>query len=208
MIVITIQNSKNGSSRKFVVMEALWVQTILKYLKICSAIDMKKLFISIRNGKATRQHIGHNTIGQMPKRIAMYLKLENVQLYTGHSFRRTSATILASNGGNTLQLKQHGGWKSSTVAEGYIEDSLAVKKSIALMVQKPSATTSHVPNDVEIPSTSASYGPTIEETNTFTNTEINIPTTSSSTTSTLLNLASSGITMNCNNCVINYNFYK
>lgn len=213
MIVINIRNSKNGSSRKFVVMEALWVQIVKKYLKITSTLDMKKLFICIRNGKATKQNIGHNVIGQMPKRIAMFLNLANARSYTGHSFRRTSATMLAASGGNVLQLKQHGGWRSSTVAEGYVENSLAVKKSIAHMVQGPStSTTSHVfvpeKNDVQIPSTSTQYDPsTIEANTTFTNTQINIPSTSSSTTASF-NLASSGITMKCDNCVINYNFYK
>jgi hypothetical protein len=113
MIVINIPTSKNGckngSSRKFVVMQVLWMEIVKKYLKMRSTPDMPRLFISIRNGKATRQNIGHNTIGEMPKKIAIYLNLPNPRSYTGHCFRRTSATILAPRGGNTLQLKQHGG---------------------------------------------------------------------------------------------------
>lgn len=73
--------------------------------------------------------------------------LPNAENYTGHSFRRTSATILAENGGDLLTLKQHGGWKSSTVAEGYIAESISGNKRIATMVQghtsiKESETTS------------------------------------------------------------------
>jgi integrase len=139
MIVINIPTSKNGckngSSRKFVVMQVLWMEIVKKYLKMRSTPDMPRLFISIRNGKATRQNIGHNTIGEMPKKIAIYLNLPNPRSYTGHCFRRTSATILAPRGGNTLQLKQHGGWRSSNVVEGYVQDSLSIKKKIAQMVQ-------------------------------------------------------------------------
>jgi integrase len=106
MIVINIPTSKNGckngSSRKFVVMQVLWMEIVKKYLKMRSTPDMPRLFISIRNGKATRQNIGHNTIGEMPKKIAIYLNLPNPRSYTGQCFRRTSATILASRGGNTL----------------------------------------------------------------------------------------------------------
>jgi integrase len=135
MIVINIPTSKNGSSRKFVMMEVLWIEIVKKYLKMRPTPDMPRLFISKRNGKATTQNIGHNTIGEMPKKIAIYLNLPNPRSYTGHCFRRTSATILASRGGNTLQLKQHGGWKSSNVAEGYVKNSLSIKKKIAQMVQ-------------------------------------------------------------------------
>lgn len=176
------------------VLEALWMEIVKKYLNIRPTPDMSKLFISIRNGKATRQNIGHNTIGQMPKKIAMYLNLQNPGTYTGHSFRRTSATILASSGGNTLQLKQHGGWKSSTVAEGYVEDSLAVKKNIARMVQGSSS------------STSTNFDAPFEEANTFNNTVINVPTTSLATTSNTV--GPGGITMTCHNCTINYYFNK
>jgi hypothetical protein len=44
--------------------------------------------------------------------------------YTGHSLRRTSATLLVDEGGDLTTLKRHGGWRSSFVAEGYIEESI------------------------------------------------------------------------------------
>lgn len=71
LIIIHIQNSKNGSPRQFVVMEPFWIETIKKYLKIRPIPDMSKFFISVRNGKCTRQNIGHNTIGQMPKKLPL-----------------------------------------------------------------------------------------------------------------------------------------
>lgn len=135
IIIINIPQTKNKTSRKFVIMEAQWIDMVKKYLMKRPSPDMEKLFIGFRCGKPTRQNMGHNTISGAPAKIANYLKLPNSNQYTGHSFRRTSATILADNGGDILSLKRHGGWKSSTVAEGYVEDSLAEKRRIAKMVQ-------------------------------------------------------------------------
>jgi integrase len=80
MIVINIPTSKNGSSRKFVMMEVLWIEIVKKYLKMRPTPDMPRLFISIRDGKATSQNIGHNTIGEMPKKIARYLIYQTLGL--------------------------------------------------------------------------------------------------------------------------------
>lgn len=52
-------------------------------------------------------------------------------MYTGHCYRRTSASLLADSGADILTLKRHGGWKSSTVAEGYVEDSITNKIKIS-----------------------------------------------------------------------------
>lgn len=93
-------------------------------------IDRPRFFINFQKAKCTRQVIGKNKIGEVPKTIALYLNLPNIESYTGHCFRRTSATFLANSGANLTTLKQHGGWKSSTVAEGYIEHSLGNKQKI------------------------------------------------------------------------------
>ncbi|KAJ8974540.1 hypothetical protein NQ317_012832 [Molorchus minor] len=53
-----------------------------------------------------------------------------IDLYR-HCFRRTSASMLVDSGANLCTIKRHGGWKSSSVAEGYLEDSLENKKRIA-----------------------------------------------------------------------------
>jgi hypothetical protein len=39
--------------------------------------------------------------------------------------------MLADTGADLLTIKRHGGWKSNTVAEGYIETSLENKKKVA-----------------------------------------------------------------------------
>ena len=64
------------------------------------------------------------------RRITQFLGLEDPELYTKHSFRRTSATMLADAGAHILTLKRHGGWKSSYAAEGYVQDSITNKRKI------------------------------------------------------------------------------
>lgn len=90
----------------------------------------------------------------MPKHIAIFLNLEEPHLYTGHSFRRTSATVLmADAGADIVTLKRHGGWKSSTVAEGYIEDSIKNKvkigETISTEISVPS-TTENKPEESDV----------------------------------------------------------
>jgi hypothetical protein len=78
--------------------------------------------------------VGINTFGQLPSKTAAYLKLEDPKTYTGHCFRRSSATLLAAGGGDLVSLKRHGGWRSSTVAEGYIGDCVEERIKIARKV--------------------------------------------------------------------------
>ena len=49
--------------------------------------------------------------------------------------RRSSATLLANAGGDMIKMKELGGWKSTSVAEGYIEDSPSSKVDLAKRLQ-------------------------------------------------------------------------
>ena len=51
-------------------------------------------------------------------KIEKCLDLQNPLAYTGHSFRKSSATLLGNKGVEGLGLKRHGGWPSSSLAEG------------------------------------------------------------------------------------------
>lgn len=63
----------------------------------------------------------------------------------GRSFRRSSTTTLANAGADLLQIKRFGGWKSNTVAERYIDDSVYQKKKIEAMIASSlSASTSRL----------------------------------------------------------------
>ncbi|KAI4461112.1 phage integrase-related [Holotrichia oblita] len=172
IIVINIPHTKNKSCRKFVIVEPMWIDVVTRYLLIRPSPDIPRLFIGFRSGKPTRQNMGHNTISTSAIKIVTYLKLPGANNYTGHSFRRTSATILADNGGDILSLKRHGRWKSSTVAEVYVGDSITDKKRIVSMVQ---GTTVNYEPDLP-PSTSIfEVTPSTSTSVSKSNTELNIP---------------------------------
>lgn len=58
----------------------------------------------------------------MGKYVATFLKLPDCNFYTGHCFRRSSATLLVDAGGDIMTLKRHGGCRSTTFAEAYVDD--------------------------------------------------------------------------------------
>jgi len=74
-------------------------------------VKSDRFFLNYKNGKCAKQVIGKNKIENMPKEIAKYLNLPDPQAYTGHSIRRTSATLLDDSGGDITTPKRHGGWK-------------------------------------------------------------------------------------------------
>ncbi|KAJ8912673.1 hypothetical protein NQ315_011032 [Exocentrus adspersus] len=94
----------------------------------------KRLFLTYRQGRCTVQPVGKNTFGKIPSIIAKYLGLSDPDKYTGHCMRRTSATLLAEAGASMTTLKRHGGWKSTSIAEGYLEDSISSKNKVLRML--------------------------------------------------------------------------
>ncbi|XP_029171249.1 uncharacterized protein LOC114940677 [Nylanderia fulva] len=124
LLLIKIPTTKNYKPRTFVVTDEFY-STYKKYVKLRPKdIQTSRFFLNYQNGKCTQQPIGINKFGRMPKIIAKYLKLPDPDSYTSHTFRRTSATLLADSGVDILTLKRHGGWKSNTVAEGCVENSI------------------------------------------------------------------------------------
>lgn len=152
IILITIPTSKTNVSRSFVITKKTWVEKIIKYIQIRRTVTKIKdrLFLKYERGKCINLPVGVNTIGLIPSKIATFLQLENSKDYTGHCFRRTSATLLVNRGGDLLSLKRHGAWKSSTVAEGYIGDSLKRKIDVANLITEEMPSSSKrlpVPNN-------------------------------------------------------------
>ncbi|CAH2005047.1 unnamed protein product [Acanthoscelides obtectus] len=72
---------------------------------------------------------------RFPKQYLIFFNLK-ILSYTGHSFRRSSATLLVESGRDLMTLKQHNGWKLSTVAEGYVDKSVANRTEIANKVSE------------------------------------------------------------------------
>lgn len=82
-----------------------------------------RLFRQFQGGKFIKSPLGKNAIASVPREVAMFLGLSNPHLYTGHSLRVSSATTLADEGADILELKRHGRWSSNTVAEEYVRES-------------------------------------------------------------------------------------
>lgn len=136
-IKITIPNTKTKILRQFVITKGNapgvdMLELFRTYAKMRPAgLTCNRFFLGYRNGKCMKQVMGINIIGAVPRTIAQFLKLASPNEFTGHCFRRSSASILADTGVDVSILKRHGGWKSTTVAEGYVEHSLQQKKQVA-----------------------------------------------------------------------------
>uniref|UniRef100_V5I8C6 Tyr recombinase domain-containing protein n=2 Tax=Anoplophora glabripennis TaxID=217634 RepID=V5I8C6_ANOGL len=136
VMVVNVPESKTGVSKKFTIVDEKEFSA-LPLLRLYMSLRPKgieRFFLRFRQNKCTSQPIGKNMFGKIPSKIAMYLGLPNPSSYTGHCLRRTSATALANAGATMTNLKRHGGWKSSTVAEGYLEDSIELRNKTARML--------------------------------------------------------------------------
>ncbi|KAJ8969273.1 hypothetical protein NQ317_006359 [Molorchus minor] len=148
-LIVKIPNTKTKIPRIFVVTDVgNMLELFRKYLSLRPPhVKHKRLFLYYKAGKCSSQPVGKNTMGKIPSVVASYLKLPDVACYTGHCLRRSSATLLADAGVDITIIKRHAGWKSTTVAEGYVENSIENKTKIAnqvLVVTTTSAITKTV----------------------------------------------------------------
>ncbi|KAJ8912458.1 hypothetical protein NQ315_002824, partial [Exocentrus adspersus] len=138
-LYVLIPDTKTNISRSFTVMEEAFsvnaVEMCRKYISLRPKAAGRRFFLRYVDGKCTTQHVGINTISKTFSKVASFLGLPDPESFTGHGMRRSSATLLANAGGDITTVKRHGGWKSTTVAENYIEESLFSKMAIAEKIQ-------------------------------------------------------------------------
>ena len=67
--------------------------------------------------------VGKNTIATYGIRFAALLNLPNPQLYTGHTFRRSGASLLADAGASENDIQKFLNHKNPTTSRGYIDRS-------------------------------------------------------------------------------------
>lgn len=133
ILIVKIPDSKTNVQRKFIVdgetSNGVNVLDLFRrYIDLRSPkTSHRRLFVSYRVGKCSVQVIGKNSISKVSYTIAKFLGKENAEEYTGHCLRRSSATLLVDAGADILSLKRHGGWKSTSVAEGYLAESIPNK---------------------------------------------------------------------------------
>lgn len=193
-LIVQIPNTKTKISRSFCII-GKYIDYFSKYAALRpSVINHRRFFLKYSNYKCTANPVGINTFGKMPSIIAEFLNLPEPKEYTGHCFRRSSASLLADSGANITEIKKHGGWKSTTVAEGYIDQSITHKKAIAERI---------------IPTASSSV--TVASSTSLQELTANADEIGNSTSSNVLqgSLKSQGINIsNCSNCTIHVNVHK
>ncbi|CAG9759373.1 unnamed protein product [Ceutorhynchus assimilis] len=138
-LLVTLADTKTNIKRVFpVVGEGNSANSVELYRKYACLrpknVPHDYVFISYRKGKCTMQRVGIHSFGKMPSIVATFLNLPNPNEYTGHCFRRSAATLVADAGVDFTALKRLGGWRSSTVAEGYIEESIEKKKKVCKLL--------------------------------------------------------------------------
>ena len=67
--------------------------------------------------------MGRNMIGKVPHDLATRLHKDNPDLYTFHSYRRTSATSAANGSMTSDQMQSFFGWKHPSMCQEYISTS-------------------------------------------------------------------------------------
>ena len=81
----------------------------------------------VARSSARTQNAGKNMIIKWIARMCSILKIDPAG-YTTHCFRRSAATNLADAGVSFVNLKRHGQWLSDSVVEGYIANSVPLRK--------------------------------------------------------------------------------
>ena len=107
------------------------VEEYLHHIRHMLGKTSGRLWYTGNQDRFTNTPMGKNYINKIPHEIAQKLDFEDVQEYTFHSFRRTAATTAADEGASPLQMQQHFGWKSVSMADEYISTSKAAIKVIA-----------------------------------------------------------------------------
>jgi len=139
-LLVKLCNTKTKQDRSFVIVSGQLenvnlVETVRKYMQLRPQnISHSRFFVNYVKEKCTVQPVGIHKLGSVPSIVAKFLNLENAAAYTGHCFRRTSATILGNSGGSMDEIKKHGGWRSTTVAEGYVDNLESTKISLATKI--------------------------------------------------------------------------
>ncbi|KAJ8912306.1 hypothetical protein NQ315_017339 [Exocentrus adspersus] len=124
-LLVNVRNTKNNVDRNFIINNSN--KNGIDLIEVC------RKYMALRKPETTHsrffvRHWKKTLLEKIPQKVAEYLNLPNSTLYTGHCFRRTSASLLADSGASIDVWKRHGGWKSASVAEGYIENSINTKK--------------------------------------------------------------------------------
>ena len=95
------------------------------------------LFKTCTKTGVTKTPLGINYVYKAPKEIAEKLGLNEPQKFTGHAFRRSSATHCANQGASTMDMRMKFHWKDDQMPGRYVENSRYQSKKLGKMMTKP-----------------------------------------------------------------------
>ena len=135
LFFIEINGSKNEVLKRFTINTEFY-DVVKKYISLRPGrAPPNRFFVGYRNGKCTIQPVGLNTFYEQSRVVANYLGLmEHRRQFSGHSLRRTSASMLAEAGASIEEIKCAGGWKTDKSAREYVEFSVNHNKKIGQMI--------------------------------------------------------------------------
>lgn len=147
VIIVKIPQTKNNKERTFIVKENEENIEIGKLIREYAELrpsnaSHSRFFVQYRDGKCILQPVGINTFGAIPSIIATFLKLEAAGSYTGHTFRRSSITLLANEGSDNRANKL--GLKSFTAAEDFLESKNKIPRNCAIRTIIPTESKKHM----------------------------------------------------------------
>ena len=99
------------------------------YMKQRGSLKTDRLFVQSTQTKFKSQPVGINTLYTFPNLIAEFMGYPGH--YTGHAFRRSSATAAAEGGASLLQMQTHFGWRSSSMPQRYVDGSERMQHDIS-----------------------------------------------------------------------------
>ncbi len=100
------------------------VSTYLQCVDSLALDNGSRLFVGCMGGKAfVKTPMGINMLRNIGKDVACILSLESPMAYTGHCWRRSSATQAATQGATTVDMKRQFGWKQEVTAMRYIDQT-------------------------------------------------------------------------------------
>jgi len=146
-LMVTISRKKTDATREI---QRTWVngtfygwdvvENLKRYLSFIP--ETGALWRNVAPCQRERMNVnacGDSVFDSVCSKMATLLKLPNPEKYHSHSMRRTGASLLAMNGGSEQQIKSMGNWKSSTVANRYIDTSALSMQKSGKVISMPEA---------------------------------------------------------------------
>lgn len=90
------KNTRKGNT--FSIADAKYVNMVRKYMSLRPIkTSTDRFFLQFRKGRCSDAYLGQHFFSRVPSKVAAFLKLSDPKDYTGHSYRRTSASLSTTN---------------------------------------------------------------------------------------------------------------